>query len=310
MRGNMVADVAPAVGESIRLFLVAGRADGLITAELINWTGHTLVGGIDDLPALLARPEAVRPGVYFLLGDDGDPTTPKLYIGETENIRERLIQHERTDKKAFVERVCVITSKDANLTKAHIRYLESKLIASAEKVGRAKLDNGTRPPPPPLPEADQSDMEKFLRHLSILLPVLGFDFFWTPRGETPPSAGQPAAAAPELFLGPDPATALARATYIDGRVTILAGSHARANAPQSVNHYRGQREAHIAAGRLQLQADQTYVFTTDIEFASPSAAAAVALDRNSNGRIEWRVKGTGQTLQAWQTAQLPVSTEE
>jgi hypothetical protein len=150
------------VGESIRLFLVAGRPDGLITAELINWTGHTLVGGIDDLPALIARPEAMRPGIYFLLGDDdSDPTLPKLYIGETENIRERLIQHERSEDKAFVERVCVVTSKDANLTKAHIRYLESKLIASAEKMGRTKLDNGTRPSPPPLPEADQSDMEKF-----------------------------------------------------------------------------------------------------------------------------------------------------
>lgn len=299
-----------AVGESIRLFLVSGRPDGLITAELINWTGHTLVGGIDDLPALLARPEAVRPGVYFLLGDDGDPTLPKLYIGETENIRERLIQHERADKKAFVERVCVVTSKDANLTKAHIRYLESKLIASAEKMGRAKLDNGTRPPPPPLPEADQSDMEKFLRHLSILLPVLGFDFFWTPRVETPPPPGQPVPAALELFLGTDISSALAYANFQDGRVTVLAGSHARADAPQSTNQYRGQRQAHIAAGRMRLDPDQSYRFTTDIEFTSPSAAAAVVLDRNANGRTEWRVKSTGETLLAWQAEQLPAATEE
>ncbi len=305
-----IPDVSAVSGESIRLFLVTGRPDGLMTAELINWTGHTLVGGIDDLPALLARPESARPGVYFLLGDDGDPTTPKLYIGETENIRERLIQHERTDKKAFVERVCVVTSKDANLTKAHIRYLESKLIASAEKMGRVKLDNGTRPPPPPLPEADLSDMEKFLRHLSIMLPVVGFDFFWTPRVETAPSDGRPATTALELFLGSDITSALAHAKYQDGRVTILAGSHARADAPQSTNQYRGQRQAHIAAGRMQLEADQTYRFITDIDFTSPSAAAAVALDRNANGRTEWRVKGTGQTLLAWQAEQLPVSTGE
>ena len=80
----MTQQDAPAYGESIRLFLVAGRPDGLITAELINWTGHTLVGGIDDLPAMLARPEAVRPGVYFLLGDDGetpqsDPTGAAIH---------------------------------------------------------------------------------------------------------------------------------------------------------------------------------------------------------------------------------------
>jgi hypothetical protein len=70
-------------GESTRLFLVSGRPDGLLTAELTNWTGHSLVGGIDDLAALVARPEASRPGVYFLLGDDSDPTLPRLYIGET-----------------------------------------------------------------------------------------------------------------------------------------------------------------------------------------------------------------------------------
>lgn len=69
---------AIAIGESIRLFLVSGRPDGLITGELINWTGHTLVGGIDDLPTLLARQEASRPGVYFLLGDDDDPALPRL----------------------------------------------------------------------------------------------------------------------------------------------------------------------------------------------------------------------------------------
>jgi hypothetical protein len=60
---------------------------------------------------------------------------------------------------------------------------------------------------------------------------------------------------------------------------------------------------------LKQQADQTYIYTADIEFASPSAAAAVTLDRNANGRVEWRVRGTGQTLQAWQVAQLPVSAE-
>ncbi|WP_339695793.1 DUF4357 domain-containing protein [Celeribacter baekdonensis] len=38
-------------------------------------------------------------------------------------------------------------------------------------------------------------------------------------------------------------------------------------------------------------------------FNSPSAAAAVVLDRNSNGRIEWKVKGSKQTYHDWQQAQ-------
>ncbi|MEP4038971.1 DUF4357 domain-containing protein [Pseudophaeobacter sp.] len=38
-------------------------------------------------------------------------------------------------------------------------------------------------------------------------------------------------------------------------------------------------------------------------FSSPSATAAVVLDRNSNGRIEWKVKGSRQTYHDWQQAQ-------
>jgi hypothetical protein len=139
----------------------------------------------------------------------------------------------------------VVTSKDANLTKSHIRYLESRLLAAADKMGRARLDNDTRPSPPPLPESDKSDMEKFLRNLSIILPVLGFDFFWTPNPETTTAQDGPQGGV-EVVLGTDSARGpFARGTYRDGHVTVVGGSKAHADAPQSTNIYRGQRQAHI-----------------------------------------------------------------
>ena len=159
-------------GKQIRLFLVDGTPGGLTTAEITNWTGHVLTGPRSGVGALLKREEARRTGVYLLLGDDeqalGDT---RCYIGEADIVAERLGHHLR--EKEFWDRVVVITSKDADLTKSHGRYLESKLIALAKKAGRVTLENGTAPPAPPLPEADCSDMDEFLAQLHIVLPVLG-----------------------------------------------------------------------------------------------------------------------------------------
>ena len=114
------------LGRSVRLFLVDGTATGLITAEIMNWTGHVLAGSRSGLPAFLKRRELDRTGIYFLTGPDPeDPDTLQLYIGESDNVRKRLVQHSKDEKKDFWERTCVVTSKDQNITKAHARYLES-----------------------------------------------------------------------------------------------------------------------------------------------------------------------------------------
>ena len=43
------------------------------------------------------------------------------------------------------ERTVVIVSKDENLTKSHVRYLESRLITMAQDAHRAKLTGVARP---------------------------------------------------------------------------------------------------------------------------------------------------------------------
>jgi len=77
-------------------------------------------------------------------------------------------------EKEFWVQVIVFVSKDENLTKSHIRYLEGRLIEEATKIGRFELENdqtsGSK-----LPEADRQDMEVFLTRICQLLPVLGCD---------------------------------------------------------------------------------------------------------------------------------------
>ena len=139
-----------------------------------------------DSTRLLAREEVDKAGVYILTGNDPLTNAPSAYIGEAEIIRERLKQHRG---KEFWVSAIVFVSKDENLTKAHVRYLESRLLAEAGQIGRFTLEqnqaSGAR-----LPESDREDMEVFLSRIRQLLPVLGSDIlapvvsFKTPRSHS------------------------------------------------------------------------------------------------------------------------------
>lgn len=110
-------------GKSVRLFLADGTPGGLLTAEIMNWTGHLVTAPRSDLGSLLKRSEPARTGVYILIGDDPAAVAgTRAYIGEGDDVGKRLAQHARPEEqggKDFWDQVVIITSKDANLTKAH-----------------------------------------------------------------------------------------------------------------------------------------------------------------------------------------------
>ena len=156
---------------TIKLFLPRGDAKSLRTAEISNWTGKAIAAPRTELDELLQREELDKAGVYILSGSDLLSGSPLAYIGEAEVIRERLKQHKT---KEFWILAIVFVSKDENLTKAHVRYLENRLLTEAAQVGRCTLEqnqaSGSK-----LPESDREDMEVFLSHIRQLLPVLGSD---------------------------------------------------------------------------------------------------------------------------------------
>ena len=156
---------------TIKLFLPRGDAKSLRTAEISNWTGKAVAAPRTELDELLAREELDKAGVYILIGNDPLTNAPRAYIGEAEVIRDRLKQHRTLE---FWVAAIVFVSKDENLTKARVRYLESRILAEATQVGRFKLEQnqagGSK-----LPESDREDMEVFLARIRQLLPVLGSD---------------------------------------------------------------------------------------------------------------------------------------
>lgn len=298
-------------GRSIRLFLVDGTPNGLLTAEIMNWTGHVLTGPRSKLAELVQRPECVRTGVYFLVGPDPDDSLrTRVYIGESDDVAQRLKTHNRPEDaggKDFWERVCLVTSKDQNLTKAHVKYLESKLIGIAASAGCCVLSNGTAHEYAGLPESDRADMAFFLDQIRTVLPVLGFEFL---RELSKPSAPVVADNAPVVERSPrfrldiPKFGVTAHAQEIGGEFFVLKGSRTRKKWIGVDGGYQGLFQQLVADGVLIADGAEHQAFKDDYAFASPSAAAAVVSGRSANGRVVWSVEGTGQTYAAWQDQQL------
>jgi Domain of unknown function (DUF4357) len=296
------------VGRSIRLFLADGTPSGLLTAEILNWTGHVLAAPRSDLLTLFKRPETSRTGIYILLGDDPESFNGTLaYIGEGDEVRTRLRQHARGEEqggKDFWDRAIVLTSKDANLTKAHARYLESRFISLAHQARRSRLLNGTAPPPLPLPEADVSDTEYFIAQAKIILPVLGVNVLRSPAAAVSHTAdAAPAyqdASSPVFELHIKKGGIAATAREIDGEFIVLEDSGARA-AWTGVEHaYKVLREKLVRESAIPPGSDRRAMqFARDQVFASPSAAAAVVVGRTANGCNDWKLKGSGVSFGEW-----------
>jgi hypothetical protein len=271
---------------TIKLFLPRGDAKSLRTAEISNWTGKAIAAPRTELDELLAREELDKAGVYILIGSDPLTNAARAYIGEAEVIRERLKQHKT---KEFWVTAIVFVSKDENLTKAHVRFLESRLLAEAAQVGRFTLEQnqagGSR-----LPESDREDMEVFLARIRQLLPVLGSDIL-TPIAQ-PAATPQPGGV---LFCRIKGAEARGQRTA-NGFV-VFAGSTAVLEERPSAERY-----PYVVAQRKQLIADRTLIekdgfliFTKDAEFSSPSAAAVVIHGGSANGLTAW-VSKDGKSL--------------
>lgn len=271
---------------TIKIFLVHGDPKRLRTAELSNWTGKAVAGPRSEFDGVLAREETGTAGIYFLTGTDPESGKPSIYIGEAECIRDRLKTHLQKD---FWNQVAFFVSKDENLTKAHIRYLEGKLIEQAHEAARAVVLNhqssGAR-----LPESDRADLETYLEKVNQLLPVLGIELLV-------PSVSKPEAELEVELLSCEIKGVKARGHLAPNGFVILSGSQAVLNERPSSQKYPWalkMRQKLKEEGSL-VDASDWLVFTRDVEFTSPSAAAAVVHGGHANGLTAWR-NWEGRTL--------------
>lgn len=303
---------AGVLGRSLELYFIDGRPDGMLTAEVFNWTGHVLVTPRTRLKEALARPQSSFTGVYLLLGErDGKPLA---YIGEGEDIAARMKSHEAN--KDWWTTAVLVTSAANNLHKAHAKFLESRLVEEARKVGVMPLDNGNTPPRPGLSESARANMEAFLDYLFMVLPAVRIDMFVqnVRPAESPaiiPPRSSPEPAQPTMMpsrvrfsLETKKHGLTATALLEDGEFVVQAGSQARDRhrKPDGSSSYAHLFDELMRAGVLRPNGDHC-VFAENYAFRSPSAAATVVLGFSANGTIVWKTT-TGQTYKDWEAAQL------
>lgn len=264
---------------TIKIFLPHGDPKRLRTGEISNWSGKAVAGPRTELEQLLKREEAANVGIYLLTGVDPLSGGPAVYIGEAESIQSRLKQHLDKD---FWNQVVFFTSKDENLTKSHIRFLEGRVIELAKHAGRASLTN-SQATTSRLPESDRADMEIFLEKIEQLLPALGVEVL-VPIAAPAESKDE----ARSLFCEISGLKATGHLT--PNGIVVLANSQAVLNLRPSAKDYPwvvNIREQLLKDGVL-VAVGEHLTFSKDHEFSSPSAAAAVIHGGTANGRTAWK----------------------
>jgi hypothetical protein len=274
-------------GKTISLYLVDGEPSGLICAYLSNWTGQCIKVPRNLLEDAKERKEVSNIGVYFLFGvDENNPDEQKMYIGEAENVFERLIQHSKDDEKAFWDEAIIFSSKDDNLTKGHIKYLEFRLIELSNKNSQYELLNKQKNTRPKLPEMSIADMEVYLENLKIVLPTIGYDIFNEPEKVNIKK---------ESKLNLNIANIRAVGTLTKSGFLVYKDSELSVGIKDSLsNGYKRKRDKLIEKG-LILKEDNKLVFKESVEFRSPSEAAAIIVGYAINGRKHWK-NSNGKTL--------------
>lgn len=286
-------------GRSLELFFVDGTPDGIMTAEVFNWTGHVLKTPRTRLGDALRRSAAATTGVYLLLGDREG--APLAYIGEAENIARRIKEHDAS-RDWWSDLVVITTGSDA-LNKAHVKYLEARLIEVARSARTRELENATTPPRNSLSEAGRANMEEFLETLFLVLPAIGIDLFTL--GVRPSREPEIPGKEVEKFRLVTKRNGVDAIARLEGSDFIVeAGSMMRPRWEGQGEHDFGYAQLHrdlVAKGIIE---GETGRMTNDYAFRSPSAAAAVANGRPANGRIEWKHCTTGQTYKEWEADRL------
>jgi hypothetical protein len=260
-----------------------------------------LVAPRAQLAKLGQREEPRRTGAYLLVGTDPEThDRPKVYIGESDNVLARLTQHDKDPSNDFCTDLVLLISKDNNLTKAHARFLEHQLIRLANASGRATVANGNVGSPVSLPESDVADMESFLEHVQMILPVLGFDFT-QPKIDVAGAVTNGAAGSISPVFTLSVAGASGRMRQIGSNFVLLKGSTGRKEGANSWVSFKPLRDELVGSGKLIPSPKDPlfYEAAEDIELKSPSAAAAIVASRDINGRQNWKLESTGETYQAW-----------
>ena len=277
-------------GKTIKIFLIDGDPNGRMSCEISNWSGKAYKIPRIKIKDCTDRLDLVSTGVYLLFGktDDG---RDQVYIGEAESILKRLNQ--QLNQKDFWFEAIVFISKDENLNKAHIKYLENRLHDIAVLAKRYQVENSVIPTQSSISESDRSEMEEYIENIKMLVNTLGHKVFDEKR-EIKPKQKQ------EVFMIKAIRGADAQGEPTSDGFVVFKGSKAAVSTVNIISpSFINFRQTLIDKAVLKLVGD-VFEFAEDYIFSSPSTAAVIVMGRNANGLLEWKLSN-GKNLKEFET---------
>ena len=263
--------------KTIQMYIFDGNPNGRIMCELSNWNGRVYKISRNELPDFSQRADSENTGVYFLFGKN-EENNDTVYIGEAERMFSRLKQHLR-DSEYWNDCIAVI-SKDNLLNKAHVKYLENKFFLLAQNAGRAVVINNTVPTCSSISEYDEAMLQEFINNAKLLVNTLGFKVF-----DTIEDTAVKHNDTEQYFFIKAARGADARGVVVSDGFAVMQGSIIASSTVQSMSEgLKKLRSSLIEKGII----DETFKFTRDYIFTSPSLAATIVMGRNANGRTEWK----------------------
>lgn len=282
-------------GKTIELFLVNGTADSLIIAELSNWNGKAI-----KIPRIEVsscdREDITQAGVYFLFCKEDDGAD-SVYIGEAENVKERLLQHLRdyqSEKEKYYWNTAVIfIGRDLN--KALIRYLENRFVRIAKDSKRYLVLTKNTYKNTVMKESQIAVMEEFVDNVKILINALGYKVL-EPFAQMDSSTIE---VDDELLYITTSGSANATGKVTAEGFVVFAG--ATINEKMSVKSLSAgmqkQRQKLFDSSKID-----NLMIKEDILFSSSSAAADFILGYSVSGPKMWKTKD-GRTLKEIESKQ-------
>lgn len=277
-------------GKTIKIFLIDGEPNGRMSCELSNWSGKAYKIPRIKVKDCSDRNDLISTGVYLLFGKD-EEGKDLVYIGEAESILKRLNQH--LNQKDFWNETIVFISKDENLNKAHVKYLENRLYDIALNAKRYKVENSITPTQSSISESDRAEMEEFIENIKMLVNTLGHKVFDEKRDFKSKQKL-------ETFLIKAARGADGQGEPTSDGFVVFKGSKAASTIVNSMTpSFIKFRQKLIDEGVL-IDRLEYFEFSDDYVFSSPSTAAVIIMGRNANGLSEWKLKN-GTTLKEFET---------
>lgn len=276
--------------KTIQIFLPNGDPNGIKIAtirtrniEVIYFSRNNL----ENLFKIMERRNKV--GIYFLIGFNEDKDQNEIYIGEAEDVIERLKQHNRN--KDFWQNGYFVVDNNGLLTKSHIKYLENITYNKIKEAGKIVVNNETEPTKSYVDETIEADLNgDILETIKILLSLLiGDNIFEKIEKISNKKDG-------DIFICKNNKGCYAEGKYIENGFLMFNGAKCNLNVTKSFNGgSESKMRNFLIDNKILIHKDNFYILQKDYLFKSPSMASSTILGMRSNGWLHWKNKN-GKTL--------------